>query len=208
MPTGQANYQGTHSYAANSILNYVLGWHGTAVAASGGLPEFLRIGGRHIEQPSSATGTLDLTLWLDERGYLNPHIDAITLFSTTTAGTVTTLSSTITVGFGAMKQALVLVDVTGTGGTAPTLDCFVDRQFGGTRWINVARTTLMVGPQASMIILDRSPGTGGQIGSVQADAGAGTVRSVGFGDNFRVRFSVGSNATSQVSFAVYITGIG
>jgi len=208
VPTGQPNYQGTHSWDPAGILNYVLGLHGTAVAASGGLPEFLRVGGRHLEQPPSATGTLDIVMWTDERGYLKPHLDAITLISTTTAGTQTTSTGTLTAGFGAMKQAIVLVDITGTGGTDPTLDCFIDSDFGGTRIINVARTTLMVGPQAAMIILDRAPGTGGQIGSINADAGAGTVRSVGFGDRIRVRYSVGSNATSQVTFAVYITGIG
>ena len=207
MPTGQANYQGTHTWGT-AILDYVLGRHGTAPEASAALVEYVRVGGRHLEQPGSATGTLDIVMWLDERGYLNPHMDAITLFSTTTAGTLTTATGTWTQGFGAMKQAIVLVDVTGTGGTDPTLDCFIDSDFGGTRVINVARTTLMVGPQAAMIILDRSPGTGGQIGSVNADAGAGTVRSVGFGDRIRTRFTVGSNATSQVSFTVYITGIG
>lgn len=206
MPYPTANYTGTHAWDASAILNYVLGQHGTA--SPGANSEFLRIGGRHLETPGSTTGTLDNILWVDERGYINPHFDAITLFSTTTAGTQTTSTGTTTQGLGGMHHAMVLVDITGTGGTDPTLDCFIDSQFGGTRWINIARTTLMVGPQAALIVLDRSPATGGQIGSANADAAAGAVRSGGFGDNIRVRYSVGSNATSQVSFTVYVTAIG
>jgi hypothetical protein len=208
MPYPTANYTGTHAWPADSILNYVLGQHGTASPALSANVEFLRVGGRHTEQPGSATGTLDIVTWVDERGYVNPHFDAITLFSTTTAGTQTTSTGTTLVGLGAMHHVMVLVDVTATGGTDPTLDCFIDSQFGGTRFINIARTTLMVGPQAALIILDRSPATGGQIASANADAAAGAVRSGGFGDNMRVRYSVGSNATSQVTFAVYVTAIG
>ena len=103
---------------------------------------------------------------------------------------------------------MILVDLTGTGGTDPTLDCLIDTQFGGTVWTNVARTTLMVGPQQSVIALSKISDIGTVIGSANALAGAGIVRPVGFGDNIRVRYSVGSNATSQVSFAVYVSAIG
>ena len=208
MPTPAPNYTGTHGWDPQAILNYVLGQHGTATPGSGGNSEFLRMGGRYVEAPGSATGTLDLITWVDERGYITPHIKAFTLFSTTTAGTQTTSTGTTTQGLGAMHQAVVLIDVTATAGTDPTLDCFIDSQFGGTRWINIARSTLMVGPQAALIVLDHSPATGGQIGSANADAAAGAVRSVGFGDNIRVRYTIGSNATSGVSFTVYVSAIG
>ena len=206
MPVPAPNYTGTHAWDPQAILNYVLGVHGTATPA--GNPEFLRIGGRYSEAPGSASGTLDMVLWTDERGYITPHLKAVTLFTTTTAGTQSTSTGTSLQGLGAMRQLQVLIDLTATGGLDPTLDCFIDSQFGGTRWINLARTTLMVGPQAALIVLDKQPATGGQIGSAQADAAAGGVRSVGFGDNLRARYSVGSNATSQVSFTVYVMGIG
>ena len=206
MPTFQPNYTGTHAWDANSILNYVLGQHGTAVPGPNG--EFLRSGGRYLEAPGSASGTLDMIQWVDERGYSTPHLKALTLFSTTTAGTQTTSTGTTTQGLGAMSKAMVLIDLTGTGGTDPTLDCFLDTQFGGTVWTNIARTTLMVGPQQAVIALSKEIAVGTLIGSANADLGAGAVRSVGFGDNIRVRYSVGSNATSQVSFTVYVSAIG
>ena len=208
MPYPTANYTGTHAWDPQSILNYVLGVHGTATPAIGGNPEFLRTGGRYLEAPGSASGTLDVITWADERGYHTPHLKAFTLFSTTTAGTQTSSTGTTTQGLGAMRSAMILVDLTGTGGTSPTLDCFIDTQFGGTVWTNIARTTLMVGPQQSVIALAKVTMTGTLIASANADAAAGAVRPVGFGDNIRVRYSVGSNATSQVSFTVYVSAIG
>lgn len=203
MPT--INYQGALPGPADP--RYTMGQHGTTTPASGTLAEFTRQGA--MVQTSTGTYPLgtDLVDWVDRRGWNTPHLDTVTLFSTTTAGTQTTSTGTWLSALGGLNKLQLLVDITATGGTDPTLDAFVDTDFGGTRVINVARTTLMVGPQAALIILDRSPSTGGMVASINADAGAGTVRSVGFGDRVRVRYSVGSNATSQVSFAVYISGV-
>ena len=206
MPSATANYTGTHSWPEQAIFNYVLGQQGTA--APGGIAsEFIRVGGVVGTAPGTYADSVDVGRWTDRRGFDNPHLDNITLFSTTTAGTQTTSTGTWLTGVGGLNHLMVLVDITATAGTDPTLDCFVDTDFGGTRVINVARSTLMVGPQAALIILDKSPATGGQVASVNADAGAGTVRSIGFGDRVRVRYSVGSNATSGVTFAVYISGV-
>lgn len=206
MPTSTANYTGTHSWPEQAIANYVLGQQGTA-SPGGAASEFLRHGGVVGTAPGTYADSVDVVSWVDRRGFGNPHLDNITLFSTTTAGTQTTSTGTWLTGLGGLNHLMVLVDITATGGTDPTLDAFLDTDFGGTRVINVARSTLMVGPQADMIILDKSPATGGQVASINADAGAGTVRSVGFGDRVRFRYSIGSNATSQVTFAVYISGV-
>mgnify|MGYP001563330343 CR=1 FL=1 len=201
----RANYQGSLEPPADPRI--YIGQHGTATPASGTLGEFVRTGA--MVQTSTGTYALgtDLVQWVDRRGWQTPHIDAVTIFSTTTAGTQTTSTGTWLSALGGLNKLMFLVDITATGGTDPTLDAFVDTDFGGTRVINVARTTLMVGPQAALIILDRSPATGGMVASANADAGGGTVRSVGFGDRVRVRYSIGSNATSQVSFAVYLSGV-
>ena len=204
MPVPQPNYTGTHAWDANAILNYVLGQHGTA--SPGANSEFLRIGGRHEEAPGSATGTLDMALWLDERGYISPHVDIATLFSSATVGSGTGTGTTMS-GFGAMKEVIFLVDVTGTGGSSGTLDLFIDTQLGGTRFVNIARNGLMTGTQQNLMILTRFQATGIAVASVEADAGIGTIRP-GFGDTFRVRYTVGSNATSQVSFNVFVSAIG
>ena len=205
MPVPTANYTGTHAWPSQAIDNYELGQHGTAAPATN--PEFKRGGGVVGTAPGTYADGIDVVSWVDRRGFSNPHLDLLTLFSTTTAGTQTTSTGTWLTGVGGLKNLMVLVDITATAGTDPTLDAYLDTDFGGTRVINVARSTLMVGPQANMIILDKAPGTGGQIGSVNVDAGAGTVRSIGFGDRVRFRYTVGSNATSQVSFAVYISGV-
>lgn len=205
MPVPTANYTGTHNWASQAIDNYQLGQHGTGAPATN--PEFRRGGGVVGTAPGTYADNIDVVSWVDRRGFSNPHLDLLTLFSTTTAGTQTTSTGTWLTGLGGLNHLMVLVDITGTGGTDPTLDAFLDTDFGGTRVINVARSTLMVGPQAAMIILDKAPGTGGQIGSVNADAAAGAVRSIGFGDRVRFRYTVGSNATSQVSVSVYISGV-
>ena len=205
MPQPTANYTGTHNWDANSILNYVLGQQGTA--SPGPTPEFLRIGGRFLENAGSATGTLDNILWVDERGYINPHLDNILLFSTTTAGTQTTSTGTTLSGLGAMQALLAIVEVTGTGGASGSLQVFLDSQIGGTRFINIANTGVIGSGAIAGISISRTA-----IGSlvntqVGSDAGGGAARGF-FGDNIRVRYTIGSNATSQMSFNVYITGIG
>lgn len=214
MPTGTANYTGTHAWDVNSILNYVLGMHGTATPALNGNPEFLRTGGRYLEAPGSASGILDMVMWTDERGYLTPHIKTVTLFSTTTAGTQTTSTGTAVEGLHAMKSVLVMVDFNATGGTSAsnTLDLLLDSQLFGTTWVNIARSTLMVGPQGAIFTMPRIEGSGiytpfsgtGLTGL----ANAGVIRAIGFGDNMRVRYTVGSNATSSCTFTVYLSAIG
>lgn len=207
MPTPAPNYTGTHGWDPQAILNYVLGQHGTAAPASGTLAEFLRVGAVVGTAPGTFGDGVDVYTWVDRRRFNTPHLDAITLFSTTTAGSAATATGTWLTGLGGLKTVAILLDITATSGLTPTLDVFIDTRLDGTSTINLAQYGLLVGVGKTGIILSK-----GQVSSVAdltltSDAAAGAARNFGWGDDLRVRYIV-SGVTGTFSFAVYLNGVG
>mgnify|MGYP003394600642 CR=1 FL=1 len=205
MPQGPANYTGTHSYDAQAIANYEMGQHGTAAPA--GNPEFQRVGGVYVGTPTAAASGADVVMWLDAYGRNLPNLPKYLLLSTATAGTQTTTVAGTLNGIGGMKAIGVMVDVTSTVGSTATLQIFVDSRLDGTLWTNLGKFDLFTTAARSVMMLNKIDADSGIVNTLGVDAGAGTVRQVGYGDDLRVRYTI-SGPTSQFNFTVFVNGIG
>ena len=202
MPQPTANYTGSHSWPEQAIANYILGQHGTIGPTN---PEFVRVGGQYLKTPAAAGTGADLVFWADARGYLVPHIDAFQLFSTTTAGTQTTTTAGTMLGLGAMRQVSVQLSLTTQGATV-TLDCYLDSRFDGTNWINVARFPAFTANGIHSIILTKQQGASVLTTGIGLDAGAGTIREIGFADDLRARYTWTGTA-AYLTFTLYVNAI-
>lgn len=171
------------------IVNLVRGIHGTA---ADGTPTVFLVGGKYVAQPVAVDGGDVVAAWLDAKGYINPHVEALTLIDFTTAGTNQT-GSAVT-GLGAFRDADVHVNVSAFTGTSPTLDVYADSRLDGTNWKNLARMTQMTGTGQFFLHLTKRQ-SGGE-GTLTSDAGAGTIRAVGWGDDLRVRANIGGTSPS------------
>ncbi len=122
---------------------------------------------------------------------------------TTAAGSAT---GTIAVGLAPYKDADVLVDVTAAAGTAATLDVYLDSRLDGTSWSNLGRLTAITGTAKALVHLSKRqaaveiPGGG-------SDAGAGTIRAIGWGDDLRIRRDI-TGTTPSFTARVWLSLIG
>lgn len=124
-------------------------------------------------------------------------------FTTLAAGTTT---GTTTTGIGGYRNAALFLDVTALTGDTCTLSVFVDSRLDGTNYINVGAYALVTsagGTGRAVMVLTKEVGTAVAVGSVQADAGAGTARQIGWGDDLRIRRII-SGDTASVSARVWL----
>ena len=184
--------------SSDGILNEADSLHGDAAIDS---PSRLSVGGKYVKQPTANADGDAVIIWLDDRGYTKPHLQAVTLYSFTSGSDNAT--STTTEGLGPFTECDVLLDVTAQAGTTPTLDILVDGRYDGTNFINIAKYTQVGGTTGKYAVhLSKKQGSGEV--NVSADAGAGTIRAIGFGDALRVRRVIAG--TSPVyDAAVYIS---
>lgn len=128
------------------------------------------------------------------------------MVSATIAG-VTTSTSTPVVGMSVYREADILLDITSTSGTG-TLAVYIDSQLVGTKWINLAQFTVSTGTDIKHMHLSRSRDATVDV-IVTSNAGAGTVRRIGWGDSMRVRYDISgaSAGTSTMVLAVWFSGI-
>ena len=185
------------TFSVQDLLHLTSGTHDGPGDAT---PLILLVGGKYVAQPTAVAGGDVAILWVSPEGYARPHVTAASLYSFTTASTNGT-SSAVT-GLGVFKEADVLVDVTSVSGTSPTLDLYIDgRLAGGTAWVNVARLTQITTANQIAVHLSKAQGTNTEV-SVTSDAGAGTLRRIGWGDAMRVRRVIGGTGPS-ISATVY-----
>lgn len=183
------------------VINLVRGTHG---AAADGTPHVILIGGKFVAAPTAVSGAQTVVMWLDERGYSKPHVEARQLDGFTTAsanGTGTSLT-----GLGAFTEMDILIDVTLADGTTPTLDLLLDTQYDGTGWVNLAKTTQITTiDQVALHLTRRLANT--EVTNVDTTAGAGTLRNLGWGDALRVRRIIAGTSPS-FSGRIWISAVG
>ena len=202
---------GKDSTLPNSdILKLVVGEHNAT--AGGNLandpdPQFFKVGGKYVAitaaAPTAVEGADAVVLWLDQRGYITPHVETLLIDSFTTAtgsATGTTVS-----GMGVFRDLDVILTVTLGTGTTPTLDFFLDSQLDGTNWTNSAHATQITGTGTRVLHLTKRDPAADVQGS--GDVGAGTVRALGWGNTIRSRRDITGTAPS-FSATIYLNGIG
>lgn len=182
-------------------IKHVYGVHDGSADAT---PSVFKIGGKYAAAPGTVGEGDAVILWLSRQGYLTPERQVLQLDSFTTAtgsGVGTTLAN-----IGAYKDADVMLDVTLGTGTSPTLDVYLDSQLDGTAWINIGHLTqITTATQVGVHITKRQ--SSGQVQGIGSDAGAGTIRALGWADNLRVRRSIGGTSPS-FSALVWISLMG
>ena len=182
------------------LLNLVRGRENQTADATS---EFFKLGGKFENLPTAATDGNAKQAWVAERGYLVPALQPILLDTFTTisaSGTGTTRA-----GLSSFRDLEVLLHVTTKSGTSPTLDLFLETQLDGTNWTGLALSRLADATGTSVIHLTRRQAAGSL--DVSAAPGAGTVRTIGWGDNLRVRRDV-TGTTPSFTGRVWILGIG
>lgn len=192
----------TRSYTTQDLLNAIAGQQG---AAADTRDIHLIGGGVHVGTPTAVTGTAYVRTWLNAYGYATPERQNILVGSLTTASATTTATIGTITGLGAYRELDILVDVTGTSGTASTLTVYVDSRLDGTTYKNIGAGTLMTTISSQVIHLTKRQVSG--VAQVTALAGAGTVRAIGWADDVRVSYTM-EGTTSAMTFRVWFNGIG
>ena len=175
--------------SVSDVLNQVKHVHNGTIQ-----PMLFVVGGRYVSAPTAGTSGNAIRWWLDPRGYDTPHREAVVLDSQTTLSTNAT--STVTTGLGAFRDADVMVNLSAIAGTLPSLDMYFDTRLDGTNWVNIGRLTQATGTAAIVTAVHMSKAQSAGETIVTADAGAGTVRSIGWADDMRVRAVVGGTSPS------------
>lgn len=203
-------------YSSNDILSYVAtNVAGAAVlniSAPGGSSHsdpvnataaVSVIGGVYATTPTANASGDVVRLWLDAQGYNIPHREYILLGSFSTLGSATTTTSPTAAGFGAFYNMIVAINMTTATGAVATLNVLVDSQVDGTNWYNICQTPIMTASGSFVVNLVRAVATSG-MSTTTVDAGVGTFRTFGWGDNIRARLAVSGTATTQIGAQIYI----
>jgi hypothetical protein len=133
------------------------------------------------------------------QGALHTYADVATNLATSTG--------TSHSGFGQYRELIVsfaLASVTG-GTTAPTAHAFIDTSYdGGSSFVNIARTPILATSGTVLLMsFSAQPAPIATSVNVAADAAAGVVRLLPFGDVMRVRTSTTgtlAGATGTIGF--------
>lgn len=109
-------------------------------------------------------------------------------------------------GLGYFKQILVHVRLSAVEGTSPTINMFVDTRLDGTNVTNLVSFPQLTNTATAgmLAVLNRdidlvanAAGTvGGITSALEADVGTGTVRTIGWGDDLRIRRAIAGTSPS------------
>ena len=211
-----ATFGTTLPYSAGDILNLV-----STNAAGAGALVFVNPGGSTHSDPVNATAAVSVVggvytatatanaagdvvrLWLDAQGYNGPHREYVLLGSFSTLGSATTTISSTASGLGVFYNMVVAVNVTQATGAVATLNVLVDSQVDGTNWYNICQTPIMTASGSFVVNLVRAVATSG-MSTTTLDAGVGTFRTFGWGDNVRTRLAVTGTATTTMAAQIYV----
>lgn len=181
----------------------VLGEHATAAA---GNPNFVRSGGVYNPTPTAATGTRDVVTWHDPYGYSVVHRDSVQVASFTTAASASTNTGTIS-GMAALSHLTVLTDISASAGVLGTMNVLIDTDLGASgTWISIAQSSIYTAGGLYAMQLAKPQATNLE-STLTADAGAGTLRRMGWGNNIRIRAVVVGTATTTMSAIIYVSGV-
>ena len=195
---------GTTMISSQTILWHVSAEHGTAKESVNAI---IITGGHYVATPTGVANNRPVRYWLDAQGYNNPHLDAFLLDEQTTAtGSGTGTAKT---GLGAFKEVEVLLDVTvGSGGTSTadrTLAVFLDSRLDGTNFINIGQFSGTGSVVRYAVHLSRNQQMATGL-NVTGDAAAGTFRTLGWGDDIRVRRNI-TGTTPSFSYRVWVNPV-
>lgn len=197
MPTSS-----TKNYTTQDLLNSVVGEHNAVADGNGNA---LVGGGVYVGTPTAVANGDLVRRWLNAYGYPNPERQTILLGSLNGAVATTTATLGTATGLGVFKDMDILINVTATGGSTATLTVYIDSRLDGTTWSNLAAGAIMTTADTQVVHLTkRNPATAINVNAV---AGAGTVRAIGWADDLRVRYTL-TGATSTADFRVWANGVG
>ncbi len=123
--------------------------------------------------------------------------------SVTTGGSGATATSTALVGLAQTEDIAVSIITSGSAGAVGSLNVFVDSRVDGTNWVNIGRSAVIT-TNLTLIQHYAKVQTNGEV-NVTADAGAGTIRSVSYGDDVRIRTTITGTATTSINATVYVS---
>ena len=139
---------------------------------------------------------------------MHPAGTPFVLHSVTTigSGATGTTTGTITSGLAQWKNIDIFIDVTAeTGAATTTLLVFVDGQHPtGSVTLSIAQYAAITTVGQHVIHLSKERAAG-STAAVQVDAGAGTVRAIGWGDALRIRTQLTGTDTTTVSATIYVS---
>ena len=138
--------------------------------------------------------------WASFPIYRQFQLDGRTTASTNATGSVTT-------ALGYYKQLDIYIRVSFATGTTITFDALVDSRLDGTNWINLAKINQLSGTDDRVLRLSKLVAIGTADVGLNADAGAGTTRSVGWGNDLRVRTTIGGTSP-QFSYTIWVNANG
>jgi len=183
------------------IQNLVLKEHDTV---EGGTTDFWGQGGFYQQDPTAGTSGNWQRLWLNKEGMVIPERQNLLLDDVTTgtgSGTGTT-----TIGLGVYKECDLFLDVTAAAGGTDTADrtlaIFIDTRLDGTNYTNIAQFNGTGSVVQYHIHLTKQFQTTADL-NVTADAGAGTIRAVGWADDLRVRRDI-TGTSPDFDYRVWI----
>ena len=119
-------------------------------------------------------------------------------------------TGTWSTGLGGFRQVDIYVRFSTFTGTISLVDVYVDSRIDGTNSVNVAHFTQFTsatGATADAVArLISDVGTPVEAGALRADAGAGTIRNIGWGNDLRIRRDISGGTTAPI-FSYVITAI-
>ena len=201
MGWGSANY--------DEVKGLHRGVVGTDDAVADGLGTsrlFYKVGGIVSGTGTRAADGDERALVLNRFGGLRPERQAVLLGTLDLTGATTTANLGSATNIGYFQEAQVLIDVSATGGVTASLTIYIDSKLDGTTFMNLAAGLVMTTASRQVITLQKNRGLNAST-IITGEAGAGTVREVGFADDLQVRYSI-SGATSSISARVWLNLIG
>ena len=196
-----AGTSSTKLYTLQDAVNAVFSTNGQVADLN---PAGLMGMGRYVGTPTAVADGQYVTVLLNKIGLPVADRQSVLLFTTTT-GATGTFTSTAFANIGGFYNLDILIDVTATGGSTATLTSFIDSRLDGTTWVNLAQGATHTTASRQVIHLTKQQ-TGTSL-LITTDAGVGTTRPIGWGDDIRYRYSVGG-ATSTFTFRVWFCGAG
>lgn len=154
-------------------------------------------------RPAGTSQDSDPSVLIQEAPYRAFTLDSATTATSSATGTTTT-------GLGGFRSVDVYVRAGTITGTVSTLDLFVDSRLDGTNYVNVGHFSQIASADAGtfdrVMRLVKQPGTPVEVTGLRADAGAGTVRNIGWGNDLRIRRDI-SGGTTSPTFSYTVTVI-
>ena len=200
---------GTGPLTAQEVLNKAWNPAGTAPAAN---PDSLNVyvagGSAYVGSGSGQVGGQPFSI--NQPSYRQFQLDGVALGSSSATGTTTT-------GFGGYRHVSIYVRFSTMTGTISLVDLYVDSRLDGTNYVNLAHLTQVTsatgGTLQTVITLVKGGGTGtnillNELLGVVGDAGAGTIRNIGWGDDLRIRRDISGGTTAPIfSYTVWVNAL-